>query len=190
MFIQNILYSSHLERKEKIYYVAHVHPFTMQKSLFKILLFLILVPVGLAFLFPQLWGIWAFWIGIGLLKTLYELVDWYYDAWLVTNKSVIAIEWNGIFNRNSTRIEYYTIEGVSYEIKGFWGTIFNFGDVVIEKISSRKPIILKNSWNPKRIESKVLKYQEKMVNDQSFKQHSKLKDLLGQMIQSHETRKK
>ncbi|EKD63565.1 MAG: hypothetical protein ACD_51C00253G0001, partial [uncultured bacterium] len=131
----NIAFRSYLNKGEKIHFIAHVHPFTIYKVFFKIIVFGILLPLGFNLIMPPFYFIWYGWGTIGILVFLYEILNWYMDAWMVTNQGVIDLQWNSFFDKSATKIEYEMIEGVTYQIKGFWGTILNFGDIVIERSS-------------------------------------------------------
>ncbi len=98
MNFSNLLFSSHLEKGEKIAYIAHTHFFTAIKPLSKVLFFWLLIPVSFYFIFPPLKIVWLIWSGVGLLKLFYATADWYFDAWLITNLGIIDIKWDGLFN--------------------------------------------------------------------------------------------
>lgn len=184
----NILYRSHLNPGEKILYVGHIHPFMVYAEFMSILFFGLALPGFFYFLMPPFWIVWAAWAGVGAIKLFFFGLNWYYDALLVTNQSLIDLQWEGIFNRASTRIEYHTIEGVSYEINGFWGTILNFGDFNIERTGSGKVVGLKSVSFPKTLEREILQSQNEFMRNKSFRDHQTLKDLLSNMIEDYSRR--
>ena len=112
-------------------------------------------------------------------------MDWYFDAWLLTNTSVIDLEWGGLFNRSSTRVEYHMIEGLTYEYAGVFQTVFRYGDITIQKIGSGAEVSLKDAMLPRKVESKVLELQAKFVTSKTYKEHDALKGLLSDMLQEH-----
>lgn len=179
------LFSGHLDDGEEILEIAHRHPFIFFKASFKVFFFGILLPVGFFLLFPKMLLIWIVWAGVGVLGMFYHFIDWYFDAWLLTNTGVVDVEKNGLFERNSTRVEYHMIEGVSYEINGFWPTILNYGNITIDKMGTSTSVILKDAGNPKKIERKVMKYQEDFVSEKSVRDHNALKNMLADMIAYH-----
>ena len=189
MIIDKILFRSLLDKGEKILMVAHVHPFLVYGHLFKVLFIGLLLPGGAYYLFPPLWPIWLTWSALGILLFSYRLLQWYLDAWIVTNLGVIDHEWNSFFDQNTNRIEYGNIDGITNEIKGFWGTVFRFGNIQITHISGN-PLILQNVASPRKVERFVLEHQQKFVKEQSFDDHSKLKDLLTKLLRdSHKSSK-
>jgi len=183
--ISSYLFAGHLVDGEKIIYVAHKHFFILIKDSFKSTFLTIFLPIVFYFLFPEL-IFWALlWLGLGAVLFIYHFIDWYFDAWLLTNNGIVDVEWNGIFDRNSARVEYHMIEGVGSNIKGFWQTVLNYGDITIDKIGANTAIVLHNAEKPSHVEQLVLKYQEKFVTDKSFRDHNALKSMLSDMIVYH-----
>ncbi len=185
MVKQYRLYNRYLEDGEVILDVAHRHILIFKINAIKSLFFGIALPVVFYFFFPQAYLIALAWGFIGFLGVMYHLIDWYFDAWLLTNVGIIDIEKDGLFNITSTRIEYHTIEGISYSIKNIWGMMFNFGDIVLDKLAAKTNVILKDAWNPKKLERKIVKLQDKYVKEKTIKDHNALKTLLGEMIAYH-----
>lgn len=183
MIIANIVFRSLLSKGEKITYVAHAHPFTIYPQLFKIMIFGILVPVGFHYLIPPFYYLWIAWVAVGVMLFAYRLILWYLDAWIITNFSVIDHQWHSFFNKGSTRIEYDFVEGVTNEIRGFWGTIIGYGDIKIEHMSG-SIITLKNIASPRKVESKVVNQHQAYHENQKFQDHKQLKDLITKMIRS------
>lgn len=179
----NIAFRSYLNRGESIYFVAHTHPFVMYGAFFKALVFGILLPLGFNVIMPPFYYIWWGWAALGLLIFLYEILNWYLDAWVITNQGIIDLQWNSFFDKSSTRIEYHTIEGITYQIKGFWGTIMNFGDIMVERLGTGTIVTLENVAFPKKVEREVLHYQDKFIRKKNMKDDMALKDMLAGMLQ-------
>ncbi|HCW32317.1 MAG: hypothetical protein UT36_C0010G0071 [Candidatus Peregrinibacteria bacterium GW2011_GWF2_39_17] len=184
MFV-NLFYRSYLNPGERINYVAHVHPLVIYKSFVQIVFLGLLLPSLFYVLMPPLWILWAIWAGLGCVKLFLWGADWYYDALLITNQTLIDLQWDGIFKRSATRIEYHTIEGISYEVSGFWPTILNYGDISIERIGSGKIVGLKSVMFPKSVEREILQAQNEFIKNKSFKDNQTLKDLLANMLQDY-----
>ncbi|MBD3330938.1 hypothetical protein GF354_05425 [Candidatus Peregrinibacteria bacterium] len=185
MKVKYYLFSSHLDDNEEILDVAHRHIFLLFKCSLKTFFFFVLLPILFYLFFPQAIFISLVWLGLGFLGMLYHFIDWYFDAWLITNTGVIDIERNGLFDRNSTRIEYHMIEGIAFNIKGFWQTVLNFGQITIDKIGASTTVILDDAASPKAIERKIIRYQEQFVNEKSLRDHHTLKSMLSEMIAYH-----
>lgn len=185
MSLQSYFFNGYLEKDEKIMFVAHRHILIVKIETSKISLVGFIVPAVIWFLMPMLKIFMLMWMFIGLIKLLYELYGWYYDVWLITDRGVIDVKSSSLFDVSTTRVEYHMIEGVSYTISGFLKTIFNFGDLILEKIGSGTSVKLEDAADPKKVEGKILKYQEEYMGKKSYRDHKTLKHLLGDMIHSH-----
>jgi len=123
-------------------------------------------PVLLFLLFPQLLWPVALWVLAAHVKFFYEIADWFFDSWLVTNLSVIDVEWNGFFHKSSSRIEFADIEEISWEVKGFLGTVLGFGNC--EMVCANSKILLENCASPKKVELKVHELREKFLHEKKM----------------------
>lgn len=179
----NYFFGEYLEKGEKIHVVAHISTFTVWKDLFRVAALGFIIPGILFLFFPQILIFVLIWMAIGFFRLAYEFYGWYYDVLLITSTSVLSIKSETLFDVTTNRVEYHMIEGVSYTIKGFWQTIFNFGDIKVEKVGAAgTPIFLKNASNPARIERRILKYQNEYVEKRNFQDHKTLKELLAGML--------
>lgn len=178
-------YRRYLDEGERILDVAHPHILIFKVRASKSSFFGILLPVLLYLFFPMFWFFFSIWFAIGLFAIFYHFIDWYFDCWLLTNFGVIDLDRHGLFSMTSTRIEYHMIEGISYTIKGFWRTVFNFGDITIDKLGAKTSVILLDAAHPQKIERKVMEFQEKYVSERSIRDHHALKDMLADMIAYH-----
>lgn len=184
MILDKILFRSLLDEGEKILMVAHVHPFVVYSILLKVVFFGLLMPAGGYFLFPLLWTIWAIWAALGTMLFFYRFMQWYLDAWIVTNTSVIDYEWASPFSQSTNRIEYGNIDGISNEIRGFWGTILRFGNIQITHVSG-SPLILENVASPRKVERFIMENQQKFAHQQGMQDHESLKELLTKLLRSN-----
>ncbi len=184
------LFASYLDDGERILHVAHKHILILKIDAAKTTFFGLIVPIIGYFIFPQFLFIFAVWGLVGLGGLLYHYLDWYFDAWLLTNIGVVDVERNGLLDVTSTRIEYHMIEGISYTIKGWLPTIFGYGDITIDKLGAKTSVVLKDAAAPKKLERLVMKCQEKYVYDRSIRDHHALKDMLSEMIAYHAQNKK
>ncbi len=180
-----IFFKKYIDDGEYILRVAHKHVLVLKIDAAKTIFFGIIMPFFFYLLLPNLWFAWLLWLIGGFFGFMYHFIDWYYDAWILTNLGVIDIERDGIFNITSTRIDYHMMEGIAYTVNGFIRTVFNYGDITIDKLGSKTSVILRNAANPRGLERYVMKYQEKFVSNKSITDHQALKDMLAEMIAYH-----
>lgn len=188
--MSSYFFSKFLDDDERVLHVAHRHILVFAYDSGKTFFFGLVIPALMYWAFPNLFLAWGIWGAVGLFGIFYHFIDWYFDVWLLTNVGVIDIDRNGFFDITSTRIEYHMMEGVSYTIRGFWRTIFNFGDVTIDKLGAQTSVALEDSVHPKRLESRILEYQDKYVTSRSIRDHQALKNMLSEMIAYHVQNKK
>jgi len=178
-------FQRYLDDGERILYVAHKHVLVLKIDSAKTIFFGICIPVFMYFLFPEVFIFWVIWVFIGIVAWVHDYVDWYFDAWILTNVGVIDVERGGFFDFTSTRLDYHMIEGISYSINGFWRTVLNYGDIVVDKLGSQTSVSLKDAANPKKLERILIAYQDKYVSSRSVRDHNALKDMLSEMIAYH-----
>lgn len=177
------LFSRHLEEDEPVYLIVHRHWIW-----------------GLRELAPPICSLLGSWIllalapvrpiavGVLLLDAFLVLwlfrnfFDYFLDAWLITDRSVIDIAWHGWFHRQSTRIDYSAIEGVSYEVKGILGTMMRYGTVSIEKVGTGSVVSMEQVKNPRDIESAILLCQEACLRMKNMKDSSAVKDIIAEIV--------
>jgi len=182
MNLKQHLFGGYLDDGEKILYVAHKHPIVLKVTTAKVSAFGILVPLGLYFVFPKMFFVFLIWGMVGVFGWGYHFLDWYFDVWLLTNAGVVEVKRNGLLDFTSKRIEYHMIEGISYSIRGVLQTIFNYGNIQIDKMGSQISIVLEEAASPKKLERLIMQYQEKYVYDRSVRDHQMLKGMLSDMI--------
>lgn len=173
----------HIEDDEQIIAVVHKHWVLGIKYLFVPLvsfiatwLLFVFAPVKFVFYISALGSIAA------LVWTLRNFYDYYLDAWIITNQGIIDVEWHGWFHRQSTRVLFSDIQGVSYEIQGVLGTVMRFGTIAVEKISTGSVISLESVKNPRAIEAIILKYMEKYLHTKNMTDAKHVQDILSQII--------
>lgn len=183
--IQQLIFGAFLDEEEKILYVAHRHIFIHLKIFIRTIFFGFLIPGLFYIFFPEAQIFWISWLILGVLFFIYNFLDWYYDAWVFTNMGLLSIEWNGFFDRSSTRIDYQMIEGISYSVRGITQTIFNYGDVVIERIGSASALELRDAYRPRKVEKKFSHFHNHYTTMQQYSNHETLKGLLSEMLHQH-----
>ncbi len=185
MIIEKLIFNKHLDEGEEILFVAHKHFIAVLEPFTKNLIFGIIIPWLLYIIIPAFLWISIIWTFVSLIKLTYILTDWYCDAWLITSMSIIDLEWKGIFNQTSTRVDYGAIESVTYEIKGFFATILRYGVTELDKIGNATPTVLEYAAYPKRIELKVLEYKEIYEEKKSKQESEGLKNILADVVARH-----
>lgn len=133
-------------------------------------------PVPLVLLFAAVASVW------GAAWWMRNFFDYYLDVWIITDHGIIDLKWEGWFHRQSTRILYSDIQGVSYEIKGIMDTLANCGSVTIEKISTGTAFSMSDVHDPKSVETVILEYMERYLHSKNLKNAKHVQDLLAEFV--------
>ncbi len=170
MILRNLI---HQKPYEKIEYFLHRHPITF---LPKLVLFLLIMamPVGVYFLINNLYpgiflepiilslsvlGASIFYLGIYLFIYA-QFVEFYLDSWVVTNDRIIDINQLGLFAKSVSEMDLYRIQDVTVDVKGFFRTILNYGNVIIKTASGNSHLIFFNVPNPNEIGQALIQLAE------------------------------
>ena len=183
MWLDTLLFRSHLEDDEHISVIVHKHWLIGLKFLFwPVLSFwlslslLVIVPSRFAFILVSLWS------SASLVWLLRNFFDYYLDAWIVTDHGIIDLEWHGWFHRQTTRVLYSDVNGVSCEIVGIFGTLLRYGTLTIEKISTGVAVSLECVPRPKRIEMLLMKNMENYLHSKNLKDSKRVQEILAEYV--------
>lgn len=186
MIFQAYLFRGSIEENENILYIAHKHWIRFLANSFQLILLGIIMPWGLYLILtsPAM-----FWIATIISVVVYGKIsiiflDWFYDAILITQNSVVFVEWDGLFHRKSTRIALSGIESIEVESKGFWTYVFNYSSVSIEH-SDGNPIHMPHIRNAKKLEKNIVKFQHELTNRTTHENTEALKDILSSLVKDH-----
>lgn len=183
---EHVFFHQYLESGEKLMYTMHKHWIVVYRKMLEIGFFGIAIPAGILFFFFEFNSLPAYalyaWIGLGILASLYAFTDWYADAWLLTDKSIIDVHWDGFLRRSAQRIGYSSIESIIYEIKGFKATLFNYGTLTLNN-ESGNTIVIQNISNPKKAEAKLTEMRNALAEQSGQDNLEVLKDLLANVIE-------
>jgi hypothetical protein len=189
--IDKFIFQKHLEKGEEVQYAVHKHTTQFFKPVIFVAFFGFMLPwilFYMGFRSSLFLAIVVIWNVLAFFRLFYDFIDWYSDVWLFTNMSIIVVEWHGIFSNTSQRIGYEDTEGVSFIIKGFWGTVLRYGDITL-KVVSGSHVELKNATRPKKVELALMKYQGEYLSNREMADASGLKQMLSQMVAHHLRRK-
>ncbi|MEK7159421.1 MAG: PH domain-containing protein [Patescibacteria group bacterium] len=78
-----------------------------------------------------------------ILYTFSNFVDYYLDVWIVTNQRIINIEQHGLFSRVISEKDLSRMQDITSEVKGFLGTLLDYGDVHIQTAGEVERFIFK-----------------------------------------------
>ncbi len=178
----NFLFHGHLEEEEEIILIAHKHWIFGIKFLFWPTLVFALSWAVLVLPYTNVVVITAVGVTVSGIWWLRNFFDYYLDALIVTNMGIIDVEWHGWFHRESTRVLFSDVQGVSYEIHGIAATLFRFGTIAVEKISTGDTVVMEYVPRPKTVESAILKNMEGYLHARNLADAKHVQELLSTVI--------
>lgn len=90
-----------------------------------------------------------------------KLLHWYFNIYIVTNKHLVDINFHNLLNRDFTEVRLDDIQSSKSHIKGIIGSLFHFGDVVIETAAERQNITFDGVPRPDFVKERIQDLQEK-----------------------------
>lgn len=154
------------EKGETIVLFLRAHPVTLLPSaVFAVILivlpffsFMVLPLVNLdavltstqLFLLTCAWYLFVF----GFI--FYKFVVWYFNVYIVSNERIIDFDFKGLLNKQTSYALLAQIEDVDPKVIGFFGTIFNFGSVLIQTAAEQNEFEFENVKQPEAVAEVIM----------------------------------
>jgi len=90
---------------------------------------------------------------------LFFMINWIYyylDFWIVTDRRVIGVELVSIFNHELFEFNLDKIQDVSVEIKGFFPTVFGYGNLTLRTASAIASLNIEQAAQPNEIRNLII----------------------------------
>lgn len=94
------------------------------------------------------------------------LMDYYLDTWIITDHRIIDIHQIGLFKRDISELRYSKIQDISVKVDGFWATMLNYGDVIIQTAGAVNEFKFYQIPKPNQVKDRVLQ-----IYDQFSREH-------------------
>lgn len=88
-------------------------------------------------------------------------LDFYLDAWIVTNERIININQRGFFNREISELKLTKIQDVTSEVVGVIPTLFNYGNICVQTAGEVERFKFVQIPNPNEVKNIIVQLQEK-----------------------------
>jgi hypothetical protein len=188
MFFKRLLFKRYLDKGENLFFVINHHWIIVKDQMLKIGIIGYFIPLSMIIFFTGLFSPISYlfygWLTISLLYTVYAFLDWYLDAWLLTDISIIETSWDGFFKQRSSRVEYTAVESVDVEVKGIKQTVLNYGTILLIK-SSGVNIRMERVANPHLASSWLSKIRGEALVNKNVQNSESIKGLLADIIENH-----
>lgn len=126
------------EDEERVILLLRRHPITNLPWILTAV-FLALLP-ALLFFFPILdyvsvnfqIAILLLWYLVVIALVLEGALSWFFNVYIVTDERLIDVDFYSLIYRRITDAKIDKIQDVTYKVGGVLGTVFNYGDVLIQ----------------------------------------------------------
>lgn len=95
-------------------------------------------------------------------------VTFHLDMWIVTNDRILDMEQKSLFARTIAEVDLYQIQDTSSEVKGFFPSLFNYGNITLQTAGHITHFVFRNVHNPHQLRQTIMdlaaedkKYHEK-----------------------------
>lgn len=144
-------YKKHIPEWREVKAVIHQHWLTVMDSFVLWLTFWALIPSFLYYQSERIRDLVPFYVMEGLLllvflKIVYELFNWYYDVFILSDDAIYSLEWSLLKTRVES-IHYENIEWVEIDKHRIWDNIFNKWDIIIHKFWEEE-LAIYNAYAP------------------------------------------
>lgn len=144
-------YKKFIPEWQEILYVLHSHPILVIKKLFVVIVLFLIIPICFYYYSPTIHTKIPFYYFERYLfflyfKIIYDLLNWYNDSWIITDSSVIALDWS-IWKTKTESINFENIEWLWVEENWFLDKILKKWTLVIHKEWDEE-FILEECINP------------------------------------------
>ena len=152
--LENFFLKKQLDKKEEIIHIIHKHWIEFIWPVLKWSILWIVIPLFLVWLYPAYYSYIFVWFAFVAIMAVYDFFDWYLDVLILTDYWIVQYQWDWFFKSYSSRMEYESIEDISFELVWALSSIFDFWDLHIERPSWE--MLFTNTKNPKEAELKIL----------------------------------
>jgi membrane protein YdbS with pleckstrin-like domain len=117
-------------------------------------------------------------VGLTVLTALWALVLWalfwqfwttyYMDIWVVTNRRIIDIDYQRLFDRNIAILRLDRVQDVTTHIRGILPSLLRYGSVVVQTAGSDKEFVIDQIAHPEQLRDTI----SRMAGEVSKERHS------------------
>jgi len=87
-------------------------------------------------------------------------LDYYLDAWVVTNHRILSVELQGLFNRTVSEHKLFRIQDVTTEQVGFLAHFFHYGNVHVQTAAAKQRFVFEEVSEPEKVAQRIVQLIE------------------------------
>ena len=149
-FEQDFL-KKYIPEGQEAFHVIHTHPIVVIRNLIVQIILLLVLPIWFFYFSKTLhkqipFFYFEIYIFLVFLKIIYDIFNWYNDVWIVTNTSVVVLNWS-FFKVKTESITFENIEWVWVDEDWIFDKLMRKWDVIIHK-AGEEELVLENAISP------------------------------------------
>ena len=148
------------EQGENIILLLRAHPITQISWIFySIIIFVVLVAVNFVtpsfFTFDQIFILNCFGLAFLLSFVWMNILNWYFNVGIITNRRVIDIDFHGIIYKEVTVARLNKIEDITVKSGGYFASFFDYGNVFIQTAGTEANVEFENIPFPSQVTQNI-----------------------------------
>lgn len=100
------------------------------------------------------------WYMLVMVYILEHFLYWYFNIYIITNLHLIDIAMGSLLSKTTTEILFEDVQSARTKVSGVFGSLFNFGDVVIETAADKQNIQFLSVPKPDMVAERIQELQE------------------------------
>ncbi len=133
----------------------------------------------------DLTAVWQAITLLGLVHVFAPMWKWYFNALVMTNESLIIVDWPKLWERRSTRIDFHNLDEITVERSGVKSFLLNYGNLMLAKVNGGGEHAVFGLARPTKTAREIEDYREWHLDKKNFTEESALKGLLSGIVQRH-----
>ncbi|MFH0773706.1 MAG: hypothetical protein V1922_05350 [bacterium] len=127
--------------EEEVLLSLRAHPIILVPTFVNSIVMVILIffssfILGQFLTLPQLIYTMVFFFFATFVYFWFQIINWYFNIGIVTNKQIVDVDFSALSYRNVTRTELTHIEDITVKVSGFISSIFDYGNVFVQTAGS------------------------------------------------------
>lgn len=100
------------------------------------------------------------WYMLIMAYILEHFLYWYFNIYIVTNLHLIDVTMSSLLSKTTTEVLFEDVQSARTKVSGVFGSLFNYGDVVVETAADRQNIQFLSVPNPDMVADRIQEIQE------------------------------
>ena len=167
------MFKHKLHEDEELLEIYRKHEMTLIPKIFQIFI-LVFIPWYLGLKYKYIFStathakIFIGWFILVGIYAVHVFLVWTMNVYIVTSKRLIHISHSNLFNKTVNETPLDRILNIGFKTRGFFSTLFHYGDVLVQVVGLDQPLILEKIPNPENVKDFIWKMHGEFSGDQKI----------------------